>query len=168
MTEEQWNEYKKRSRGWSIRMGFELLHSEAYMRLSYGPAIKALNWFYEKVKLEVNKARRGKNRYQVINGDISFTYREAGFRGLSHHQFSNALKELHKFGFIEIMKPGSALKGDWTQFAFSERWREYGTSNFKGLEFPKSVFWRNFGFGSKKSAKKKVRCENRHLHKCEN
>jgi hypothetical protein len=155
MTEGQWNEYKKRSRGWSIRMSFELLHSEAYKRLNYAPAIKVLNWFREKVKLEVNKGKRGKHRYQIIDGDISFTYREAVFRGLSPQQFSKALKELHKLGFIEIKKPGSALKGDWTQFAFSERWREFGTPNFKHLKFPQSVHWVNFGFGAKPKRHKK-------------
>lgn len=160
MTDDQWNEYKKRSRGWSIRMSFELLHSEAYKRLSYSPAIKVLNWFYEKVKFEVNKGKRGKNRYQVINGDISFTYREAGFRGMSHHQFSRALREVYQFGFIEVTRAGSALKGDFTRFEISDRWKDYGTYNFKGLEFPKSMYWVNFGYGSKKREQQKVRCRN--------
>ena len=155
MTDDQWKEYKKRSRGWSIRMSFEMLHSEAYKRLNYAPAIKALNWFHEKIKIEVNKGRRGKNRYQVIDGNISFPYREAILRGLSSQQFSKALRELHKLGFIEVVKPGSALKGDWTQFEFSERWKEFGTPNFTNLEFPKSVHWVNFGFGAKRKKKRK-------------
>jgi len=157
MTDEQWNEYKKKSRGWSIRMGFELLHSEAYRELNYGPAVKVLTWFYEKVKIEVNKGKRGKGKYRFVNGSVSFTYKEAEHRGLSHRQFNKALRELYRLGFIEILKPGSALKGDWTEFAFSERWRVYGTADFKESEFPKSVVWRNFGFGSK-ARRKKVKC----------
>jgi hypothetical protein len=155
MTEEQWIEYLKETRGWAIRMGFDLLHSRAYRELNYGPAIKSLNWFYEKLKVEVDKRKHGKNRYKIRDGDISFTYREAGFRGLSFQQFSRTLKELHKFGFIEIKKPGSALRGDWTQFRFSERWKEYGTPNFKYLECPKSVHWINFGFGAKRKGQRK-------------
>lgn len=168
MNEDQWNEYKKRSRSWSIRIGFDLLHSEAYKKLNYGPALKVLNWFHEKIRLQVNKRKRGKNRYQIIDGDISFPYKEAGFRGLSSQQFSRALRELHRIGFIEIKKPGAALKGDFTVFAFSDRWKEYGTPNFKTIEFPKSIHWVNFGFGSRERNIKKVRCENSQLVKYEN
>jgi hypothetical protein len=157
VTEDQWSEYLRRSKTWSIRMGHDLLHSKAYRDLTYGPAIKALNWFYEKIRVEVNKKKRGKDRYQVINGDIDFTYREAGFRGLSPQKFSKALKELHRFGFIDVTQPGSALKGDWTRFAFSSRWKDFGTPNFRPVEFPQSVHWVNFGFGAKrKHVRKKL------------
>ena len=132
-------------------MGHDLLHSKAYRDLTYGPAIKVLNWFYEKIRVEVNKKKRGKDRYRIINdGDIDFTYREAIFRGLTPQKFSKALRELHQFGFIDIKKPGSALKGDFTVFAFSERWKAYGTSDFLSPESPKSVHWVNFGFGTKR------------------
>ncbi len=160
MTEDQWNEYLRRSKGWSVRISFDLLHSPAYKKLNYGPAIKALNWFHEKIRLQVNKRKRGKDRYNVINGDISFTYREAKLRGLSSHQFSKALKELHRFGFIDIQKPGSALKGDWTKFSISDRWKKYAIPNFKNEQFPRSVHWVNFGFGAKKKRKNlKVRID---------
>jgi hypothetical protein len=114
-----------------------------------------LNWFHEKIKVEaINKKKRGKKRYRVIDGEIDFTYREAAFRGLTSQKYSKALRELHKFGFIEVEKPGSALRGDWTFFKLSERWREFGTPNFRQVEFPKSVYWVNFGFGSKTKKKK--------------
>ena len=125
---------QKRSKTRAIRMDFDMLHSEAYKNLNYAPALKVLNWFHEKVRLEANKKRRGKVTYNVINEDISFTYKEALFRGLSSHQFSKVLKELHRLGFIDIQKPGSALKGDWSQFTFSDRWREFKTPSFKNLE----------------------------------
>jgi hypothetical protein len=150
VTEDQWNEFLKRSKGWFIRMSFELLHSEAYKKLNYGPALKVLNWFYEKVRVEVNKKKRGKDRYRmVIDGDIDFTYREAIFRGLTAQKFSKAIRKLHQLGLIDVKKPGSALKGDWTVFILSERWKVYGTSNFKQVEFPKSIHWVNYGFGAK-------------------
>jgi hypothetical protein len=156
MTEDQWNEYLRRSKTWAIRMGYDLLHSKAYRYLRYGPAIKVLNWFHEKIRIEVNKKKRGKERYRIVNdGDIDFTYREAIFRGLTAQKFSKALRELHQFGFIDIKKPGSALKGDFTVFAFSERWKAYGTPNFRRVEFPKSIHWVNFGFGAKRKHAKK-------------
>jgi hypothetical protein len=131
-----------------------MLHSEAYKKLNYGPALKVLNWFHEKIRLEVNKKKRGKDRYRIINdGEIAFTYSEAALRGLTSHKFRRALKDLHGFGFIDVVKPGSALKGDWTQFALSERWREFGTPNFKGLGVPRSARWINFGFGAKRKSR---------------
>lgn len=155
MTEDQWIEYLKRSRTWCIRMDFELLHSKAYCDLKYGPAIKVLNWFHEKIRVKVNKKERGAKRYQVVNnGDIDFTYREAAFRGLTSHQFRNSLKELHRTGFIDIRRPGSALRGDYTIFSLSDRWKMYGTDDFVCPEFPKSVHWRNFGFQPKGKKRK--------------
>ncbi len=158
MTEEQWRDYQKRSKDWFIRMGFRLLHSEAYKNLTYAPALKVLNFFHEKIRYQPTKGKHGKNRYDIVNnGEMNFTYREAALRGLNPHQFRNALMQLCGLGFIDVKKPGSALKGDYAIFTFSERWKQYGTTSFEAIEFPKSIHWVNFGFGSKK---KKVRCRN--------
>lgn len=151
LTDEQWNQFLNRSKGWFIRMSFELLHSRAYRELNYGSALKVLNWFHEKIRFDVDKKKRGKNRYRITNdGEMDFTYREAELRGITKQKFSKALRELHALGFIDIKKPGSALRGDWTVFRFSDRWREYGTANFKNIEFSKSIHWVNFGFGAKR------------------
>ena len=155
MTEDQWDEYLKRSKTWAIRISYELLHSKAFRELTYAPAIKVLVWFHEKVKVEINKKRRGKDRYRVLDRDIEFTYREAGFRGLTPHKFRTALKQLHNFGFIDITKPGSALRGDFTLFALSDRWILYGSAGFKSMEIPKSVHWINFGFGARRKRSEK-------------
>jgi hypothetical protein len=152
--EEKWADYVKRSKEWNISIPFEMLHSDAYKKLDYAPALKVLCWFHEKRQLRRIKGKRGKNRLQAVNGDISFPYWEAILRGLTTKQYSRALKELHEVGFIDIKKPGSALRGDWTVYGLSDRWREYGTPNFKYLEFPKSVHWINFGFGAKKKKEK--------------
>jgi hypothetical protein len=60
MTEEQWIEYLRKSKTWNIRMPFELLHSKVYRDLHYCPAVKALNWFYEKVRVEPIDQKKGK------------------------------------------------------------------------------------------------------------
>jgi hypothetical protein len=153
LTEETWNEYLKRSKKWAIRMEYGLLHSQAYRDLNYGPGIKVLTWFYEKLRYEKDKPKKGKKRYRLMNdGEIDFQYREAIFRGLTPQKFRKALLELHRLGFIEVKKPGSSLKGDWTIFTLSGRWETYGTSNFNHVEFPKSVHWVNFGFGTKEKS----------------
>ena len=150
MTEDQWKEYCRRSKTWSIRVGYDLLHSQAYRNLNYGPAIKVLNWFYEKLKYDVDKKKRGKDRYRLINdGEISFTYKEAGQRGLTDQKFRKALLELHKFGFIDVTHPGSGIRGDYTKFAISDRWREFATNKFKSVSFPQSVFCGSLGYRKK-------------------
>lgn len=151
VNQDQWDEYKKYSKRWAIRMSYEMLHSAAYRELNYGPALKVLNWFHEKIKISIDKKKRGKDRYTINDGSISFTYSEAAFRGISSQQFRKALKELHRFGFINIEKPGSGLKGDWTIFAMSDRWRNFGSTLFNEIEFPRSIYWQNFGPFKKKS-----------------
>lgn len=156
MTDEDWDEYKKKSHGWSIRMGFELLHSDAYRELNYAPAIKVLNWFYEKVKVEVNKGKRGKDRYRIVNdGLMSFCYDEAKFRGIEHRKFARALKELVHYGFIDIKRHGSGMKGDYSEFSLSERWRNWGISNFQVQEMPST---KATGFRKERQTKG-VNCE---------
>lgn len=149
MTEDQWEKYLIESRGWAVRVSVLMLHSEAYKELSNGPALKVLNWFHEKIRLKKDKKRRGFKRWVVVNdGEFSFTYKEAGFRGLTSYQYRKALKELYELGFIEIKKPGSALKGDYTIFKLSDHWKGYRTQSDRRGELPKSALWRNFGYGS--------------------
>lgn len=155
MDEKNWLEYKQKTRTYAVRIDFALLHSEVYKKITYSPTLKMLNWFHEKVKVKVNKRKKGRNRFQILNGDISFTYEEAKHRGLSYQQTSRALKELYRFGFIDVKQPGSALRGDWTRFALSTRWKNYGQSDFKEMEFPMSIKWRNYGFGSNEKPGKK-------------
>lgn len=150
MNDKEWDEYVKRSKTWAIRVGYDLLHSAALRSLTYAPAIKVLFWFHEKIRMrKVNRRKRGTDRYERIDTEITFTYNEAKRRGLTDQQFSKALKELHASGFIDIEKPGSGLMGDYTIFIISERWREFGTRNFKPLEYPKSNY-----FGYRKMKKK--------------
>jgi hypothetical protein len=160
MTQDEWDELKKKTQGYEIRMGFELLHSEAYKEIRYVHTAKVLNWFHEKVKLKKNKGKRGKKRWEKLDCTVGFTYDEAEFRGLSHGKFGKALKELYKLGFIDIEKPGSGRRGDYTKFKISERWRKFDTPEFENSEFPRSVHWQNFGFkvGNDLYKKKKDKC----------
>jgi hypothetical protein len=132
-----WEEYKRRSRRWSIRIEFGLLHSEAYKKLKYAPALKVLNWFYEKLKVDVDKRKRGSKRYKPrYDSSVSFPYSEATCRGLSVQQFSKAIKKLHAHGFINIEQPGSGLEGDYTKYNLSMRWEKFGAPEYEHIEFP--------------------------------
>lgn len=144
---EKWNDYKKRSREWNIRVGYELLHSKAYKSLNYGPALKLLCWVHEKIRVEKIQGKRGKNRFQVKdNGHFSFLYTEANQRGLSDQQFSKALRELHSQGFLDVVKPGSSLKNDFSVYSLSERWKRFGLADFEQKEWPQSMYRIESGF----------------------
>lgn len=159
MTEDQWNDYLKRSRTWSIRIGHDLLHSKAYMSLKYGPSLKVLNWFHEKIRFKKITKKRGNERYQIINdGKFTFPYSEALLRGLTVNQFSRALKELYWFGFIEVKKFGSGMMEDPSIFTFSERWMDWGKPEFEGKEWPRCE---DYGF---RGRFKKIRKQHAELH----
>jgi hypothetical protein len=164
MKKEGWEEYKRRSRTWGVRVGYDLLHSEAFRNLRYAPAIKVLFWFHEKIRMrKIHGRKRGMQRYERINTEITFTYNEARLRGLTDQQFSRALKELHARGFIDIVKPGSGLMGDNTVYALLERWRDFGTDKFKSVGFPKSNY-----YGYRRTKKNKNNGENPPLTNDEN
>jgi len=163
-TMRDWEQYKKRSKNWAIRKGFDLLHSEAYLSVKYAPAYMVLDWFLEKRKVIRHKKRRGKDRFEVVNnGEISFTYEDARCRGLSDQQFSWALKKLHAVGFIDVTEHGTGMMGSYTKFALSERWRDYGTRNLKHEEFPRSNY-----IGYRQPKRNKSNDENSSLVNSEN
>ena len=136
---ELFDEYRRRTVKWAIRMEFALLHSTAYRTLDYAPALKVLNWFHEKRTIDVNKKKRGAKRYKVLVQDVSFTYTEAALRGLDHKKFARALRELHAHGFIDVIHLGSGKQRDFSRYALSDRWRTFETDDFKPIDFPKNI-----------------------------
>jgi hypothetical protein len=147
MEREQWELQQKNHKYWAIRITFEVLASKAYLALNYGPALKILNWIYEKMPLEKVSGKKGKKRYRLKgDGGFSFTYKEAMWRGLSCIQFRKGLKKLYSHGFIDVSRPGSSLRGDFSEYLFSERWRLFGQPGFEYKEFPVSVHRITTGF----------------------
>ncbi len=120
-------------------MEFALLHSTAYRTLDYAPALKVINWFHEKRTIDVDKKKRGSKRYKVKVQDVSFTYAEAALRGLDHKKFARALRELHAHGFIDVIYLGSGKQRDYSRYALSDRWRNFGAKNFEAIAFPKNI-----------------------------
>lgn len=96
------------------------LESTAYRTLSANAA-KLLPYF----KRICVKATRGKPDETTLFG---FTYTEAGKYGFARRTFSRAVQELHKHGFIDIIKIGG-LRGvghSCSQYKLSKRWVTFG------------------------------------------
>ncbi len=140
---ETFEQYRRRTRRWAIRIEFELLHSLAYTSVTYGPAVKVLNWFFEKRSISVDKRKRGPKRYQVRDDVILFTYEEAAARGLTAKQFTRAIRELHAVGFIDVLHLGSGLRGNPNKYRLSERWHGFATDAFENVAFPENRDWKH-------------------------
>ena len=54
--------------------------------------------------------------------------------GIKRPAFSRAIKILTEFGFITIPHHGGGTEGDANQYAISERYKAYGTENFKVIK----------------------------------
>lgn len=117
-----------------------MFYSKAYLELS-ASAMRTLqrclqkrNWGKEKVN--------GKKRVVYYNDPFVFPYSEAAFLNIKSTQFWKNLRKLIEAGFIDIVHQGGWYQKDerhkdYSVYCLSERWRHYGTDQFKKVEKPK-------------------------------
>jgi DNA-binding PadR family transcriptional regulator len=123
-----------------IWMERALIKSPAFRSLSLA-AMLVYSDFLGKARFTKLKQKGRKDEYIIINnGEITYTYSEAGKNGISRPRFQRALDELVEKGFIDITHQGSGgIKGDKSKYAISERWRNYGKENFVKETRPKDT-----------------------------
>ena len=108
----------------------DILKSEVYRSLSY-LARSVLLDFQSKCVWRKQGAKGNRNWVIWNNGEIIFTYDEAGKRGYSRSGFRDAIDELVQNGFINIKRSGNGrCKGVVSLYSISDRWKSYGTANF--------------------------------------
>jgi hypothetical protein len=73
------------------------------------------------------------------NSGLVFTYLEALEMGIANTTFLEALERLIEVGFIDLEHQGGAYGKDYSRYAISERWRDYGSENFKKVEKKRSL-----------------------------
>lgn len=115
----------------NIYLDWEVLTSDAFKRLS-AKGIQALLRFLQKRTWAAIKVKR-KKKPVYNNKGLSFTYAEAQELGISTSQFHVIIKKLVEVGFIDIEHQGGGLARDYSRYAISERWRVYGTPQFKPM-----------------------------------
>ena len=121
-----------------IYLSWEILDSSAFKKLS-AKGIQVLLRFLQKRTWEGIKVKQKKERI-FNNKGLSFTYAEAKELGIGTSKFHVILKKLVEVGFIDIEHQGGGLARDYSRYAFSERWRDYDTPNFKKVE-KRKVLW---------------------------
>lgn len=136
-----------------IYLEWELSDSEAFKILS-GHAVRVLLRFLQKRTWK----GKGKNK-TYINTRLVFTYAEAEELGISSSSFHDIIKKLYETGFIDIEHQGGGLAKDCSRYAVSDRWKNYGTLNFKPVT-KKKVCRAGHDVHSRKQALKQV-TENR-------
>lgn len=113
-----------------IFVPWQMLASPAFKKLS-AKGIQVLLRFLQK-RTWVNGKRKRKPVFN--NAGLSFTYSEAEKLGISISTFWEIMRRLVALGFIDIEHQGGGLGRDYSRYAISERWREYGTGHFKAVE----------------------------------
>jgi hypothetical protein len=117
-----------------IFLEWEMLDSEVFKKLS-GKTKNVLLRFLQK-RIWIGKGKKKK----YINSGLAFTYSEAMALGVSTSQFHTIIKKLFEIGFIDIEHQGGGLARDYSRYALSERWHDYGTPKFKKLEKKKTLW----------------------------
>jgi hypothetical protein len=114
----------------------ELLESIHYRSLSKVAMLVYQDFLSKRIMAKVKGGRKKIWKIQN-NGEIIYPYSEAVEKGFTKAQFRNAIDELQEKGFIDITHQGKGGRkpakgtGDVTTYMIDERWREYGTPDFK-------------------------------------
>ena len=109
-----------------------LITSKAYRSLRTPTAYFVLGIFWTKRQM-AKVGRKSRDDWVIANnGEIVFTYEEAEARyGISSGAFRSAIDELRNKGFLDIAKSGAGLYKSASLYTISDRWRAYGTAEYK-------------------------------------
>lgn len=149
------NKYRIRR---DVFISWEILESEAFRKLS-ATAIRVLLRFLQK---RTWVTMRKKTIYE--NGGLVFTYTEAEDMGISRSMFNNILHKLIEVGFIDMEHQGGGLGRDYSRYAISKRFENYGTDAFKVVE-KKRVLWAGHDVRARMTKQIKVHDSGTHKYK---
>lgn len=130
-------EYKEKDG--KIYITKELLNHPAYRSLSRVAMLLYQDFLSKRIMKQVSKKRW----ICENNGKIVFTVSEAIEKGISRDQFRNGIDELQSKGLLDITHQGKGgrkpLKGmaDVSTYWIDDRWKEYGTENFRPPRNPR-------------------------------
>ena len=115
----------------------DMMESEAFRTLPRN-AMWVLLRFTQKMPWYDTKVAGNKHRVYENNG-LTFTYAEANKFGISSASFYRSIKTLVERGFLDVEHRGGTFgRGefkDYSRYKISDRWKKWGTENFKEKEF---------------------------------
>jgi hypothetical protein len=115
----------------------KLINSKAFKELT-ASAKDIFLQFCQKKQMKKMNATLGRAKEWVVlnNGDITFPYSEAEKKGFPRATFQRAIDQLMANGLIDIVHQGQGAgrTKDFSLYAFSERWKQYDTPEFKKVK----------------------------------
>jgi len=117
----------------NVYVQWEMLDSKAFKELNASGIRVLLRFLQKRTWAYIKQGRHQKRVYE--NHNLVFTYAEAAaVIGIQTTTFYNAIKRLVEVGFVDIEHQGGTFGHDYSMYALSERWRDYGTERFKIVE----------------------------------
>ena len=107
-----------------VAITYEMMDSKAHRELTES-GLKTLILCMRKVKI--------RNPLDRFKFQFPFTYPEAKKQGIGDASFCRDIKQLQRLGFLDIVVKGGK-RGEskcCTYYRLSQRWKKYGTSEFK-------------------------------------
>jgi len=154
------NRRKKYSLKSKVWIEPEMMESEVYRSLS-GKAMWVVQRFHQKMPWEERKVPGSSRKERIyLKDNLAFTYDEAIHFGISRSRFHTIIKELVAKGFIDIDYQGGCYGRDYSRYRLSDRWRRWGTPEFKKVT-KKRVLQAGLDVQSRKKAKSNKGTENR-------
>jgi hypothetical protein len=120
----------------------EMLDSDVYRSLSRCAVFIYQDFLAKRI---MKRMKRNGKKVWVIenNGEIIYPYDDAIKNGFTRDQFRNAIDELQQKGFIDITHQGKGGRkpakgtGDVSKYWIDNRWRDYGTDDFRQPRNPR-------------------------------
>ena len=141
----RWLQFRLQASGGFVGLPNRLVDSKAFAALTQPERpVQVLVWFWQMAvygkrgKKQGTESPIGRIDKITNNGELSFTYKEAEWRGLNARRFSRALKDLFRLGFIDITRHGRGVRGEYTKYAISTRWQAYGPSTGRRSPSPRT------------------------------
>lgn len=141
--DEQVKKQRARRRELWFRTEGEMIFSMAFNSIAkHGSTVTVLLHILSRKPIDPKKKERDRlqrlGQWPPVLIPFSFPVREAKHHGMTEKGLSKGLRELHRVGFIDIHHHGSALRGDFSLYIQSDRWKWYGTESFQEMVWPKS------------------------------
>ena len=115
----------------------EMMETKAFRSLS-GRAMWVLLRFIQKQTWSEKKVGGHKTRIYENNG-LTFTYTEAKYFDIPNSTFLRSIKMLVELGFIDVEHRGGTFGHgeirDYSRYKLSNRWKDWGTDDFRKKEF---------------------------------
>lgn len=123
----------------NVLINHEMLNSTAFRKLFRGKATAAYVLLIFMQKRKWTKTGRRK-KIEYVDEPIAFSFWEAKNRGISQSSFFRAVNALIALGFLDPEHRGGIYGKDVSTFRLSERWRKYGTPDFKVVKRDRRMY----------------------------